>query len=118
MRLAFGAGADLDLYATDRDPHSNETVYFAKHSTRAGGRLLRDARCGDPAPRTDSAIFDAVPAHGLRIGIDHHAGCAGPAASEPFVVEIAYGEHRELRRGVARPGQFDDRFWMWSPRPD
>jgi hypothetical protein len=115
IRLAFGSGADLDLYVTDADPHSNETVYFAKHTTRSGGRLLRDARCGDAAPRSDAALFELVPESGLRVGVDHHASCADPPASEPFVVEIAHGEQREVRRGVARPGHFDDRFWLWVP---
>jgi hypothetical protein len=117
VRLAFGRGADLDLYVTDNDPRSNETVYFARHTTHAGGQLLHDARCGDPVPRIDSTRFDATPAAGLRIGIDHHAGCDGSAASEPFVVEIVHGEQRELRRGVARPGHFDDRFWLWALEP-
>jgi hypothetical protein len=115
IRLAFGAGADLDLFVTDGDPRSHETVYFAKHRTRSGGRLLRDARCDDAAPRTDIVVFDAVPRGGLRIGVDHHAPCADPAASEPFVVEIATAERRETRSGVARPGHFDDGFWRWEP---
>jgi len=116
IRLAFGPGADLDLYVTDTDPSINETVYFARHATRGGGRLLRDARCSDAAPRSDAAIFDPPLAAGYRIGIDYHASCGSDAKPEVFVVEVAAGELREVRRGVARPGHFADRFWLYAPQ--
>ena len=115
VRMAFGAGADLDLYVTDLDPRSNETVYFAKHATRSGGRLLRDARCSDEAPRIDAAQFEMPHTAGLRIGVDYHSSCGAEPRAEPFVVEIAHGDRREQRRGVARPGHFDDRFWLARP---
>jgi len=115
VRLAFGASADLDLYVTDADPRSNETVYFARHTSRAGGRLLRDARCSDAAPRSDSVVFDVLPPAGLRIGVDHHKSCGPRPGPVAFVVEIATEDGSELRRGVATPGHFDDRFWLWQP---
>ena len=111
VRLAFGADADLDLYLTDLGRRGNETVYFARHTSRTGGRMLADARCGDPAPRVDAAMFEAPLPEGVRIGVDYHASCSGSAQPAPFVVEISRGAERQRRYGVATPGHFDDQFW-------
>jgi len=103
VRLAFGAGADLDLYVTD--PRTTETVYFAMARTRGGGRLLRDARCADEAPRSDAVVYDH-PAPGVyRIGVDYHRACERPARSQVFVVEAAQGGRVERVRGFLRPGE-------------
>ncbi len=115
VRLAFGAGADLDLYLTDLGRRGSETVYFARHESRTGGRLLRDARCGDPTPRIDAAVFDPAPSAGVRIGVDYHAGCHAEAGPVPFVVEVSSDAGREIRHGVARPGHFADDFWRVQP---
>jgi hypothetical protein len=112
VRLAFGADADLDLFVTDLDPRVSETVYFAKHKTRAGGRLLNDARCGDDLPRNDAVVYETPHTAGYRIGVDYHRSCRGRPEFTVFVVEWASGERVETRRGIARPGHFDDRFWM------
>ena len=112
VRLAFGEGADLDLFVTDLDPRVSETVYFAKHKTRAGGRLLNDARCRDALPRNDAIEYDAPHTGGYRIGVDYHRSCGDRPEFAVFVVEWISGEHRETRRGIAQPGHFDDRFWM------
>lgn len=112
VRLAFGAGADLDLYVTDLGRRGNETVYFARHTSRTGGKLVHDARCSDPSPRIDAAVFEAPLPEGVRIGVDYHTSCTAESRPEPFVVEAARGAQRERRRGIAIPGHFDDRFWM------
>jgi len=115
VRLAFGADADLDLYLTDLGRRGSETVYFARHASRTGGRLLRDARCGDPTPRIDAAVFDPAPSAGVRIGVDYHASCHAEAEPVPFVVEVSSDSGREIRHGVARPGHFADDFWRVQP---
>ena len=112
VRLAFGSGADLDLFVTDTDPRVSETVYFAKHTTRARGRLIHDARCSDESPRSDAVAYEAPLAAGYRIGVDYHRSCGDQAEFEVFVVEWMSGNQRQTRRGIARPGHFEDRFWM------
>lgn len=112
VRLAFGTGADLDLYLTDLGRRGNETVYFARHTSRTGGKLVHDARCSDPSPRIDAAVFEAPLPEGVRIGVDYHTSCTAESRPEPFVVETARGAHRKRRHGIAIPGHFDDRFWL------
>ena len=111
VRLAFGPEADLDLYLTDLGRRGNESVYFARHTSRTGGRMLADARCSDPAPRVDAAMFEAPLPEGVRIGVDYHASCTASARATPFAVEVSRGAERERRYGVAIPGHFDDQFW-------
>ena len=113
IRLAFGADADLDLFVTDLDPRVSETVYFAKHKSRAGGRLIRDARCSSELPRSDAIVYGGPhTGAGYRIGVDYHRSCGERPDFSVFVVEWMSGAKRQTRRGIARPGQFDDRFWM------
>ena len=63
-------------------------------------------------PRTDAVLYDAPLAVGYRIGVDHHRSCGERPVFAVFVVEWSSGEERRTRRGIARPGHFDDRFWM------
>ena len=81
IQLTFGADADLDLYVTDP---LLETVYFANHSGKSGGRISDDVRCDGlqergsrQTPRIEEVRFDA-PIPGLyRIGIDYPTKCEG-----------------------------------------
>ena len=105
VELVFGAGADLDLYLTDP---SQETVYYANTpSGGSEGRLERDLRCDDPAPRVETIVLPNAPPGRYRVGVDHAESCAGGAAVEAFlvIVEAAGGERRELRGEISR-GRF------------
>jgi len=85
VRLAFGAAADLDLYVTDP---LQETVYFANSPSRAGGRLDRDSRCQDPAPRVETVVF-AEPRPGVyRVGVDFPEHCDGAHEPVAFAVVV------------------------------
>ncbi|MGE3464932.1 MAG: hypothetical protein AB7I04_23750, partial [Pseudomonadales bacterium] len=48
VRLMFDEHVDLDLYVTDP---LLETVYFARHDSRTGGRIVSDVRCDTSGPR-------------------------------------------------------------------
>jgi hypothetical protein len=106
VRLAFGAGADLDLYVTDS---SQETVYFGNTPRHDGGELLRDLRCDDPSPRIEEVELPQEPAGWLRVGVDAPEACDSGIDLVPFVVEVRAGAERWLERGVARPGRFEVR---------
>jgi hypothetical protein len=103
VRLAFGAGADLDLFVTD--PLA-ETVYFANSPSRSGGRLLRDQRCDAPAPRIETIVFDSPPPGRYRVGVDHPEACDGNAAPAAFVLILEHAGRREERRGAVAPREF------------
>ena len=107
IRLAFGAGADLDLYVTDT---LHESIYFARRETRSGGRLGSDARCGDAAPRIETAVFPAAAAGRYRIGIDYPAACNG-GDLEPFALEVRYAGRRWTRHGLSEPLHFAPAVW-------
>jgi hypothetical protein len=78
VRLAFGAGADLDLYVSDP---LLETVYFANTPTAAGGALDADRACDDAPPRVETVVFARPPRGRYRIGVDHHEPCRGADAA-------------------------------------
>jgi hypothetical protein len=103
VRLAFGAGADLDLFVSD--PWA-EAVYFANSPSASGGALEEDRRCEHPAPRFEIVRFEQPPPGRYRVGVDYAEAC-GKARPAPFVVELSYGAHRELRRGTLEPGRFE-----------
>ena len=71
VQLAFGAEADLDLYVTDP---LLETVYFANHESKSGGKISDDVRCDKQAfrieeIRIEDVWFDAPMPGRYRIGI-------------------------------------------------
>lgn len=107
VRLAFDAGADLDLYVTDS---TQETVYFANSPTRVGGRLLEDVRCDDPAPRIETVVFPTARAGSYRVGVDYPEQCEGGAARVAFAVRIEAPGIDDTRAGTAQKGRFDSLF--------
>ena len=105
VELVFGAGADLDLYLTDP---AQETVYYANTPSRgSGGRLERDLRCEDPAPRVETVVVASAPPGRYRVGVDHPESCSGSSDVEPFLltVEGPGGLRQELRGEIAH-GRF------------
>ncbi len=104
VRLAFGAGADLDLFVSD--PRS-ETVYFANRHARSGGRLAADLRCDAPAPRIETVRFEHPLPGRYRIGVDYPAACGPNEAPAVFVVEWRTGDRGQRARGRALPLAFD-----------
>jgi hypothetical protein len=112
VRLASGPAVDLDLYVTD--PRFAETVYFANSRSRAGGLVVRDARCGSAAPRIDEIVFDAPPAGRYRIGVDYHSACTNDARRAAFAIEIWRGTERSVLRGSVEPGHFLSRVHEFS----
>ncbi len=108
VRLAFGGGADLDLYVTDT---LQETVYFARRETRSGGFLEVDVRCDAEPPRIETARFpDAAPGV-YRVGVDYSGACAEAAQPQGFVLEASYGDRRWLKRAHAEPMRFELVVW-------
>ena len=104
VRLAFGAGADLDLYVTDA---LRETVYFANTPSRSGGRLDRDRTCVDAAPRVETVIFEH-PARGrYRVGVDYQTSCDGRNAPAEYALLVEHDGRVQLRRGEAAAGRFE-----------
>jgi len=108
VRLAFSAGADLDLYVTDP---TFETVYFANSPNRAGGRLEEDLRCDAPAPRIETITFPATLAGTYRVGVDFSERCKDGATRVAFAVQIdgvqIDGEPLEAtREGTIAAGHF------------
>lgn len=104
VRLAFGAGADLDLYVTDP---TLETVYYANTPAVSGGALLSDRRCdgprGDAAEvRIETVRFERPPPGRYRIGIDFPHRCDGGPDEVPFAVSVDHPALHEEERGMAR----------------
>jgi len=103
VRLAFGAGADLDLYVTDA---LRETVYFANSPSRSGGRLDRDRTCADAAPRVETVIFEhPAPGH-YRVGVDYPKSCDGHDDPAGYALQVERDGAQEVRTGAAAPGRF------------
>ena len=89
VHLAFGPGADLDLYVTDA---LQETVYFANTPSGSGGRLLEDLHCGSPGgtDRVETVRFAAPPAGRYRVSVDHPRSC-GRGREAGFAVAAQHG---------------------------
>jgi hypothetical protein len=104
VRLAFGAGSDLDLFVSD--PRS-ETIYFANKRAASGGRLAEDLRCDAPAPRIEIVRFEPALPGRYRIGIDHPGVCGEKAAPAIFVVEWSTRGQTHRLRGSVAPLVFD-----------
>jgi hypothetical protein len=103
VRLAFGKGADLDLFVTDP---AQETVYFANSPSRSGGSLAGDVRCGDSEPRVETVVFPDARAGRYRVGVDYPKTCAGGDDAASFVVVVDGDGVLETRRGTSTPGIF------------
>ncbi|MBW2314801.1 MAG: hypothetical protein JRH10_11470 [Deltaproteobacteria bacterium] len=115
VRLAFDAGADLDLYVTGP---LEETVYFGNTPSKIGGRLEADVRCDAPAPRIETVVFPTARPGRYRVGVDHPESCGRRRSAAPFAVELrsTAGERRET--GAARPGEFEAIVFEWiEPGP-
>jgi hypothetical protein len=85
VQLAFGAAADLDLYVTDP---LLDTVYFARHETRTGGRISADVRCDTTGPRIEEVRFDEPWAGLYRVGVDYPQRCDGAPAPAPAAYAV------------------------------
>jgi len=105
VRLAFGAGADLDLYVTGPQ---EETVYYANTPSGIGGELLEDRRCVHDTPRIETARFPAPLMPGrYRIGIDYPHACSDAKAPMPFALRVDEpGGHHEFQ-GLAAHRVFE-----------
>lgn len=97
VQLAFGAGADLDLYVTGP---LQETVYYANTPSAIGGELGEDKRCGHPEPRVETTRFPAHLPGRYRVGVDYAHGC-GQRAPVPFALLIDADGKRVPLRGLA-----------------
>ena len=87
IQLAFGEEADLDLYVTDP---LLDTVYFARHESRTGGRISADVRCDTAGPRIEEVRFDAPWPGRYRVGVDHPMRCDGAPAPAPAPAPAAF----------------------------
>ncbi len=94
LRLAFEAGADLDLYVSDP---LEETVYYANTPGRSGGALDADLRCPHARGVETVRFPSPLPGH-YRVGVDFQHRCASDERLTPYVLSIeAHGERRVLR---------------------
>ncbi len=114
VRLAFGAGADLDLYVTDP---LTESLYFANTPIRSGGELDADQTCDDPAPRIERASFAPAPPGRYRVGVDFMSRCERGAAVVPFALEVRAGGLRRVERGLIEFGHFQPRVLEFDVAP-
>jgi hypothetical protein len=106
VRLAFEAGADLDLYVSDP---LEETVYYANTPVRSGGALDADRRCEDAAPRVETVRFARPLAGRYRVGVDFQQRCPGGADVAAWAIAIETHGERRLLRGLAAWNVFASR---------
>ncbi len=104
VQLAFGGGADLDLYVTGP---LEETVYFANTPTKIGGRLLQDQRCDHPAPRVETVVFEEAPPGRYRIGIDFPETCDDGPRETSWHLRVDVTGEVTTRTGTLRLRVFD-----------
>lgn len=102
--LAFGPGADLDLYVTDP---LQETVYFANSPSAAGGRLEADLHCGSepPGDRIEQVRFAEPRSGPYRVGVDYPKSC-GRARAAAFALAVVRGGEVEIHTGALEPLEF------------
>lgn len=88
VRLMFEENVDLDLYVTDP---LLETVYFARHDSRTGGRIVADVRCDAVGPRIEEIRFPEPWPGRYRVGVDfpHRCDGSGSRAPAPFAVAVS-----------------------------
>jgi hypothetical protein len=101
VRLAFPDG-DLDLYVTNA--HS-ETIYFWNTPAKTGGALEHDARCEDPAPRSETVRIPAAGPGRYRIAVDYPKQCAG-SLRVGFALLLEHGASRQSASGEIGPGEW------------
>ena len=106
VRLAFEAGADLDLYVSDP---LDETVYYANTPVRSGGALDADRRCEDAEPRVETVRFAAPLAGGYRVGVDFQQRCPGGADVAAWAIAIEARGERRVLSGLAAWNVFASR---------
>lgn len=104
VRLAFGPEADLDLYVTD--PRL-ETVYFANHEAKSGGKISPDGRCGGKAFQSEHVRFDAPIPGRYRVGIDYPESCDGAKGPAAHAVSVLYNGKRLETKGTVSLQQFE-----------
>ncbi len=117
IQLSFGSDADLDLYVTDP---LLETVYFANHSGRSGGRISDDIRCDDEvevevviegrelkSPRIEEVRFDTPIPGRYRIGIDYPTKCEGGAEQAAFAVSVLHNGEQIQKLGAVSFERFE-----------
>jgi hypothetical protein len=106
VQLVFGEEADLDLYVTDP---LLDTVYFARHESRTGGRISSDVRCDTAGPRIEEVRFDAPWPGRYRVGVDHPTRCDGTPAPAPaaFAVTVYADGRRYHAKGSVALEQFE-----------
>lgn len=106
VRLAFGEEADLDLYVTDP---LLETVYFARHESRTGGRIAADVRCDTPGARVEEVRFEAPWPGRYRVGVDHPKRCDGAPSPAPAAYAVtAWADGKTYRaQGSVAVEQFE-----------
>ena len=87
IQLAFAADVDLDLYVTGP---LLETVYFANHESKSGGKISDDVRCDseESGTRTEKVIYLNPMKGRYRIGVDFPHRCSGESGPAPFAVLV------------------------------
>jgi hypothetical protein len=115
VRLVFGADADLDLYVTGP---AQDSVYFANPTSRDGGRLVADRRCGSPAPRVETIEFAPAAPGRYRVGIDFMIRCARGLDRAEYELSVEQPGRSPLRqRGQATFGAFAPRVLEFEVAP-
>jgi hypothetical protein len=106
VRLAFEAGADLDLYVSDP---LDETVYYANTPARSGGALDADRRCDSAGERVETVRFAAPLAGRYRVGVDFQHRCESEERVVPWAISIDARGERRMLRGLATWNVFASR---------
>jgi hypothetical protein len=104
VQLAFGAEADLDLYVTGP---LLETVYFANHESKSGGKISDDIRCDKQSFRIEEVWFDAPMPGRYRVGVDYPEQCNGNREPAAYVISVLQDGKRQEVRGSVSLRQFD-----------
>jgi hypothetical protein len=104
VQLAFGAEADLDLYVTDP---LLETVYFANHESKSGGKISDDARCDEQPFRIEEVWFNAPIPGRYRVGVDFPEQCNGSEEAAAYVVSVLQDGKRKKVSGSVSLRQFE-----------
>jgi hypothetical protein len=104
VQLAFGKEADLDLYVTDP---LLETVYFANHESKSGGKISDDVRCDEQPFRIEEVWFDAPMSGRYRVGVDYPEQCNANEEPVAYVISILQDGKRQEVRGSVSLRQFE-----------
>lgn len=104
VQLAFGAEADLDLYVTGP---LLETVYFANHESKSGGKISDDVRCDKQPFRIEEVWFDAPMPGRYRVGVDYPEQCNGNVEPAAYVISVLRDGKRQEVSGSVSLRQFE-----------